>query len=216
MANTGVTQKSSRTRQNRLFILLLVLAAVSSVAKDFDRLQRLTSSIHALTASFSHLALAVYTSGRPAPATTSCPVDRGQQFRQTDQEAAGQLTAIKDINKSSSAESTVGGDLGVVATKKAHRSYPAPANKLKVNRELVAKRRNANGLDSLEFKIVNESIDLNWSPTPRARIETVTFNPEVPADLPFTFLGRISRKHASGGHEQLLKTLNAIRIRPGG
>jgi hypothetical protein len=216
MANTGVTQKSSRTRQNRLFILLLVLAAVSSVAKDFDRLQRLSSGIQVLTGSFSHLASAVHASGRSAPATTSCPVARGEQFEQTGQEAAGQLSGIEDINKSRSAEPTVGGDLGVVATKKAHRSYPAAANKVKVNRELAAKRRNANGLDSLEFKIVNDGIDLNWSPTPKARIETVSFNPEVPADLPLTFPGRISRKHTSGGYEQLLKTLNAIRIRPGG
>src|SRR5258707_4670111 len=97
MANTGVTQKSSRTRQNRLFILLLVLAALSSVLKDLDHLQRLTSSIHGLTASFSHLTSAVYTSGK-APATNSCPVASGQttqreQFRQTGQEAARQVTA---------------------------------------------------------------------------------------------------------------------------
>src|SRR3989442_9586955 len=128
MANTGATQKSARTKQNRFFVLLLVLAAFSSVVKDLERLQTFTSSVHGLTASWLHIGSTVYASGM-SPAESNCQEALGQtakseQFRWTGQVAAGQSIEIKGINGSISAEPAGGGEIEVVATKKAHRSDP--------------------------------------------------------------------------------------------
>lgn len=129
MANAGATEKSARTKQNRFFVLLLVLAALSSVVKDLERLQTLTSSIHGLTASWLHIGSTVYASGM-SPAESNCQEALGQlvkneQFRWTGQVAAGQSIEIKGINGSISAEPAGGGEVEVVATKKARRSDPA-------------------------------------------------------------------------------------------
>ena len=132
MANAGATQKSAHTNQNRFFVLLLVLAAVSGVVKDLERLQTLTSSVHGLAASWLHIAPTVYASGM-SPAESNCQEALGQtakseQFRWTGQVAAGQSIEIKGINGGISAEPAASGEIEVVATKKARRSDPAAVN----------------------------------------------------------------------------------------
>jgi hypothetical protein len=131
MTNAGTTQKA-RKRQNRFFVLLLVLAALSGVVKDLDRLQSFTKSIHGLTASWLEVGPTVYASGIPA-AVTSCPEARGQiartgQFHWTGLVAAGQSIEIKGINGGITAEPAGGSQVEVVATKKARRSDPAAVN----------------------------------------------------------------------------------------
>lgn len=128
MTNAGTTQKA-RTRQNRLFVLLLVLAALSGVVKDLERLQSLTKSIHGFTAPWLQMGSTVYASGIP-PAVTSCPGAGGQmartdQFHWTGLVAAGQSIEIKGINGGITAEPSTGSQVEVVATKKARRSDPA-------------------------------------------------------------------------------------------
>lgn len=127
MTNAGTTQKS-RTRQNRFFVLLLVLAALSGVLKDLDRLQTVTRSIHGLTASWLEVGSTVYASGIP-PAVT-CPLaggqaDRTEPFHWIGLVAAGQAIEIKGINGDITAEPAAGSQVEVVATKKGRRSDPA-------------------------------------------------------------------------------------------
>ncbi len=129
MANAGATQKSARTRQNRFFILLLILAALSSVAKDFDRLVRWTSGIHGVTTSWLRLDSTVQASGMSS-SESSCTETLGQttaseQFRWTGQVAPGQSIEIKGLNGGISAQPANGGEIEVVAIKKGHRSDPA-------------------------------------------------------------------------------------------
>jgi hypothetical protein len=135
MANTPATQNASRSRQNRFFILLLVLASLSSVAKDFDRLLRWTSGIQGLTTSWLHLDSTVHASGMPArlarPALLSnCSTSPGQtaiseQFRWAGTVAQGQSIEIKGINGAIDAEPAPGGEVEVVAIKRGRRSDPA-------------------------------------------------------------------------------------------
>ena len=72
MANEGTTQKAPRAGQNRIFILLLVFAAISSVSKDLDRLHALTTHIHGFTSSWMQLGSTVYAS-EIGPVADSCP-----------------------------------------------------------------------------------------------------------------------------------------------
>jgi hypothetical protein len=128
MTNAGTTQKA-RKRQNRFFILLLVLAALSGVVKDLERLQSLTKSIHGYTASWLEMGSTVHASGI-TPAVASCPGTAGQtartdQFHWTGLVAAGQSIEIKGINGGITAEPAGGSQVEVVATKKARRSDPA-------------------------------------------------------------------------------------------
>lgn len=130
MTNAGMPQKA-RTRQNRFFFLLLVLAALSGVVKDLDRLQTVTRSIHGWTSSWLEMGSTVYASGIP-PAVT-CPTTGGQAartepFRWSGQVAAGQSIEIKGINGDITAEPATGDQIEVVATKKGRRSDPANVN----------------------------------------------------------------------------------------
>jgi hypothetical protein len=130
MTNAGTPQKA-RTRQNRFFVLLLVLAALSGVVKDLDRLQTVTRSIHGWTASWLEMGSTVYASGIP-PAVT-CPAAgaqaaRSEPFRWSGQVAAGQSVEIKGINGDITAEPASGNQIEVVATKKGRRSDPAGVN----------------------------------------------------------------------------------------
>jgi hypothetical protein len=131
MTTPGTTQKPARRLQNRLFVLLLVLATLSSVGKDIDRLHTLGSGVHGL-ASWLHIGATAYASGM-SPAEKSCSEAVGElakteEFRWTGQVSAGQAIEIKGLNGSISAEPAVGGEIEVVAVKKAHRSDVASVN----------------------------------------------------------------------------------------
>ena len=126
MANAGTTQKRPRSLQNRLFILLLVFAALSSVAKDFDRLQTLSSGVRGLTSSWFRIGETVYASGT-SPAEKSCSEALGElakteEFRWTGVVGAGQSIEIKGLNGGINAEPAGGREIEVIAIKKAHRS----------------------------------------------------------------------------------------------
>ncbi|MCU1264861.1 MAG: hypothetical protein JWM21_1179 [Acidobacteria bacterium] len=129
MANAGTTQKG-RTRQNRFFVLLLVLAALSGVVKDLERLQTVTRSIHGLTASWLEMGSTVYASGIPSSVTcpTAGQAEKVEPFRWTGLVAAGQSIEIKGINGGIIAEPAAGNQVEVVATKKARRSDPVAVN----------------------------------------------------------------------------------------
>jgi hypothetical protein len=68
MTNEGTTQPA-RSRPNRFFVLLLVLAALSGVVKDFERLHAVTRGIHGLTSSWFEIAPTVH-AGKIPPAWT--------------------------------------------------------------------------------------------------------------------------------------------------
>lgn len=128
MTNAGTTQKA-RTRQNRFFVLLLVLGALSGMVRDLDRLQALSESIHGYTAAWLEIGSTVHASGVPS-AVTSCPGAAGQaaraeQFQWAGPVTAGQSIEIKGINGDIKAEPYGGSQVEVVATKKARRSDPA-------------------------------------------------------------------------------------------
>lgn len=126
MTNSGTTQQSGRRLQNRLFVLLLVFAALSSAGRDIDRLYAFGSGVHGLASSWLHLGATVYASGK-SPAEKSCSEALGElakteEFRWTGQVNSGQAIEIKGLNGSISAEPAVSGEIEVVAVKKAHRS----------------------------------------------------------------------------------------------
>ena len=128
MTNTGANQKS-RTSQNGFFVLLLVLASLSGVAKDFDRLQTLTRTIYGFTAPWLQMGSTAYASSIP-PAVNTCPAalvqsSKSEQFHWKGLIAAGQSVEIKGINGGISAEPAAGSEVEVVAIKKARRSDPA-------------------------------------------------------------------------------------------
>jgi hypothetical protein len=129
MTNAGTTQKG-RTRQNRFFVLLLVLAALSGVVKDLERLQTVTRGIHGLTASWLEMASTVYASGIPSSVTcpTAGQAEKVEPFRWTGLVAAGQSIEIKGVNGGIIAEPAAGNQVEVVATKKARRSDPVAVN----------------------------------------------------------------------------------------
>ncbi len=121
----------ARTIQNRLLVLLLVLAGLSGVVKDLDELHTMTRSIHGWTASWLEMGSTVYASGIPTAVT--CPTAVGQEartepFRWTGQVAAGQAIEIKGINGDITAEPATGSEIEVVAIKKGRRSDPAGVN----------------------------------------------------------------------------------------
>jgi hypothetical protein len=126
MTNAGTDQKA-RSRQNRVFILLLIFAALSGVVKDLERLQAVTKSIHGLTASWFEVSSTVHASGIPTALT--CPLAAGQEsktetFRWNGAIGTGQAIEIKGINGDITAEPAAGNSVEVVATKKGRRSDP--------------------------------------------------------------------------------------------
>jgi Putative adhesin len=126
MTNARTTQKRSRKLQNRLFVLLLVFAALSNFAKDIDRLQAIGSGVHGLASSGLRIGSTVYASGL-SPAERSCTEVLGElakteEFRWTGQVGTGQSIEIKGLNGSINAEPAASGAVEVVALKKAHRS----------------------------------------------------------------------------------------------
>jgi hypothetical protein len=134
MAKNGAAQNTTRTRQNRFFILLLILASLSGVAKDFDRLLRWTGGIQGATASWLRLDSTVHASGIPANPITArgnncsavvAQTDSSEPFRWSGQVAAGQSIEIKGVNGEIKAEPASGGEVEVVALKRGHRSDPS-------------------------------------------------------------------------------------------
>jgi hypothetical protein len=132
MAKNGTAQNTSRTRQNRFFIALLVLASLFGVAKDFDRLLRWTSGIQGVTTSWLHVDSTVHASGMPAAAIAgrNCSAvvpqaETSEPFRWSGQVAAGQSIEIKGVNGEIKAEPASGGEVEVVAIKRGRRSDPS-------------------------------------------------------------------------------------------
>ncbi|HEV7397839.1 MAG TPA: DUF4097 family beta strand repeat-containing protein [Pyrinomonadaceae bacterium] len=127
MANESTTQNTTRSGQNRILILLLLFAVVSSAGKDLGRLHLLTKSIYG--AATSWIGSTVYAS-EVAPAPASCPNalaqnEKTEDFHWVGQLASGQAIEIRGTNGGISAEPARGGDVEVFAVKKGRRSEPS-------------------------------------------------------------------------------------------
>lgn len=131
MATERTSEKASRSGQNRIFVLLLVFAAISSAGKDLDRLHFLTQSIHSVTNELMQMGATAYAS-EIEPVTLSCPAiaqaQKTEEFRWAGQIASGQAIEIKGINGGITAEPASGGEVEVLAMKKARYSDPASVN----------------------------------------------------------------------------------------
>ena len=126
---TMANERTTRSGQNRIFILLLMFAAVSSGVKDLDRLRDLTRSLHNVAASWMQIGSTVYASGLAAE-PRSCPEvtmvqEKSQDFHWVGPIASGQSIEIRGINGGITAEPAPGSDLEVFAVKKGRRSDPA-------------------------------------------------------------------------------------------
>jgi len=126
MPNESTTQDTTRSGQNRILILLLLFAVVSSAGKDLGRLHLLTKSIYG--AATSWMGSTVYASGAPLPA--SCPDalaqnEKTEDFHWVGQLASGQAIEIRGINGGISAEPARDGAVEVFAVKKGRRSEPS-------------------------------------------------------------------------------------------
>lgn len=122
-------ERTIRSGQNRIFILLLMFAAVSSAVKDLDRLRDLSRSVQNVAASWMQIGSTVYASGLAAE-PRSCPEvtmvqEKSQDFHWVGPIASGQSIEIRGINGGITAEPAPGSDLEVFAVKKGRRSDPA-------------------------------------------------------------------------------------------
>jgi Putative adhesin len=129
MANERTSQKASSSGQNRILVLLLAFAMLSSAVKDLDRLQSVTRRIHSATSSWMQLGSTVYAS-EIDPVSSSCPEalaqsEKSEEFHWVGQIAGGQALEIKGINGGITAEPARNGEIEVLAVKKGRQSNPS-------------------------------------------------------------------------------------------
>jgi hypothetical protein len=129
MTNGNTGQSSSQAKHNRFLLILLILAALASALRDLNSLQELTGSLQSWTSPWFHAGLTSVKASGLSEAERSCLPTLVQtssdQFHWSGRVAPGQSIEIKGVNGSISAEAAPGGELEVVATKKARRSDPA-------------------------------------------------------------------------------------------
>ena len=196
---------STKSTQNKFFIMLLMLAALSSVVKDVNRLHSWASVL----------------------LRDSMPSAQASGL------SSAESIEIKDISADIDAEPTVGGEIEVTATKRARRSDPATvsAKVLRsargitnvdtrtvsrnvsntryrqartITRERNARLGNSNWPNALELK----TIYLDLPASPRTKLQVATFNGEIISDFPLTVLGRFGRKRISDLRSQTSQVEN--------
>jgi hypothetical protein len=159
MTNTGTGQKARGSWQNRFFVSLLVFAALSSVAKDLNRLQIVGSSIQGLIGS------AVHASDLPATERI-CPNGEQRAPRSgalgwptpaNEQVALVQPIAVNEIKGGVEAEPTVGGEIEVGASRQVMRSGSTHGNKFAAHARRMAIATNGNSAGVKPLTGVDES-----------------------------------------------------------
>lgn len=127
MAKAEVDQQSSHRRQNRFLVVLLLVAALVSAAKDLGRLHDLTSGLVGLAASVHERVNTAMTSpGEPACQPMLAENDRsGQPYNWNGRVAPDQLLQMKD---GSATLAAVGGTLELIASHRSSCRASAMAN----------------------------------------------------------------------------------------
>src|SRR5467141_404253 len=116
------TRKS--TRANRSFlIVMLVLAAISSIAKEVRQFQETTGSVYGVASSWARGISAAYANNSaPTPTQPSCSALSGPTGNSVDHVALAPLVETQLGNENSTAESAdIKKDLKIVITRKARR-----------------------------------------------------------------------------------------------
>lgn len=204
---------NSKVPENKAYkvtlILLLGLAAFSTAMKDLNRLQELVSSAQEFTDQWRGAELIAVNDKAISLVEGSCPNDASQLAKasaesdSSDRVAAGTAIEIERIDGDSIAEPAVGGNVEVVALRKANRSAsrlarPKYAQAKTFKGEISAKSRHSSWPERFEFKTVDGHVTLDLPVTVLTDIKAAAFEAERSADFPLSLLGRISRKQPSG------------------
>lgn len=189
-------------------ILLLGLAAFSTAMKDLNRLQELVSSAQEFTDQWRDADLIAVNDNAISTVEGSCPNDASQPANSSAESdssdvAAGTAIEIERIEGDSIAEAAVGGDVEVVALRKANRSGPRLARPKHgqaktLNGETSAKSRHGSWPERFEFKTVDGHVTLDLPVTVLTYIKAAAFDAETSSDFPLSLLSRTSRKLPSG------------------
>lgn len=221
MANERKPQRATGAGQNRILILLLAFALLTSAFKDLDRLQSVTRRLHSVTSSWAQLGSTLYAS-EIEPVSTTCPEalaqsEKSEEFEWVSQ-IAGQTPETKSINGGITAEPACSGEIAVLAMKK-NRQTKGYARTRALSNVITAKKGSTDWKDALEFKNVKGGIDFEFPRTVSTTFDVEAFEGDNPSHFPSRVLGRVNRRRVTvtiedARPEPLLKTLNgAIRIR---
>lgn len=220
MANERTPQRATGAGQNRILILLLAFAILTSAFNDLDRLQSVTRSIHSVTSSWVELGSTLYAS-EIEPVSTTCPEALAQSEKREEfdwvSQIAGEIPETKGINNDATiAAPACSGEIEVLAMRK-NRETKANTRARILSRVITAKQVPADWKAALEFKQVKG--DIEFPRTLSTTFDVDAFDGVNPADFPSRVLSRVNRKRVivtieDARPEPLLKTLNgAIRIR---
>lgn len=209
----GEEMKNSKVPENRAYkvtlILLLGLAAFSTAMKDLNRLQELVSSAQEFTNQWRGADLTAANDKAVSTVEDSCPNDAAHLANSSAESgsnasvAAGTAIDIERIDGDSIAESAVGGNVEMVALRKANRSgsrlaRPKYSRAKTLKGETSAKSRHGNWIERFEFKTVDGHVTLDLPVTVFTDIKAAAFDAEASSDFPLSLLGRNSRKQPSG------------------
>lgn len=221
MANERTPQRAPGAGQNRILILLLAFALLTSAFRDLDRLQSVTRSIHAVTSSWVQLGSTLYAS-EIEPVPTSCPeaLARSEKREEFDwvSQIAGETPETNGINDGISAVPAGRGEIEVLAMRKSRETKGYARTKI-LSRAITAKQVPADWTQAFEFKKVKGGIGFELPRTLSARFDVDAFDGVNPSDFPSRVLGRVNHKRVivtveDARPEPLLRTLNgAVRIR---
>jgi len=92
MGNESSTSTNGHSNQNRLFILLLMFAAVMNFAKDINQLRALTQTAHAYASSWVQMGSTLYAS-RSVAQPSSCPL--GQKQSSDEYRWVGEIATVR-------------------------------------------------------------------------------------------------------------------------
>ena len=126
--NKSETNQKLRGWLKAALLLVVILVAVTSAAKDLEHLKELTSGLGSWGSSLASTGMTpVYASSlsRAELARLEVPAQTDDQFRWTGRVEQGKSIEIKGVNGSISAEPASGDQLEVTATKSARRSDPS-------------------------------------------------------------------------------------------
>ena len=123
MPQVELEQDTSRRRQNRFLVMLLVSAALVSAARDISRIQDLTIGLVGMASSL-HQTVRAAVAAPAAPAAPNCPQtlaqsdDSAQPFYWNGRVAPDQLIEISGIRGGIDAKPAVGGEPDVIVVSK--------------------------------------------------------------------------------------------------
>jgi hypothetical protein len=204
---------NSKVPENRAYkvtlILLLGLAAFSTAMKDLNRLQELVSSAQELTDQWRGADLIAVNDKAMSTVEGSCPNDASllanssAESNSSDSVAAGTAIEIERIDRENIAEPAVGGNVEVVALRKANRSVsrlarPKSSRAKTLKGETFAKSRRGSWPERFEFKTVDRHVTLDIPVRVFTDIKAAGLDAERSSDFPLSLLGRTSRKLSSG------------------